>query len=86
MVPSSAIKSQADGSKYVEILENEQPVTKIVVTGESNDTMTEIISGLVEGESVITQKINSSNNTNSNSSSKNSNSNNSNMRMMMGPM
>ena len=56
MVPASAVKSQG-GSSYVQVLVNGAPQKKTVVTGVSNDTMTEIVSGLGEGEAVITQTI-----------------------------
>ena len=48
MVPNSAIKS----SSYVEALANGQPVREPVEIGLSNNTMTEIISGLNEGDKI----------------------------------
>lgn len=64
MVPNSAIKSQGDVS-YVEIFEkeiataqissSETPTQQIVETGLSNDTSTEIVSGLSEGQKVISR-------------------------------
>ncbi|MFH1956378.1 MAG: hypothetical protein ABIJ28_01910, partial [Patescibacteria group bacterium] len=41
-------------------LVNGQPQRKTVVTGSSNDTMIEIVSGVDEGEEIISQTINSS--------------------------
>jgi HlyD family secretion protein len=58
-VPNSAVK-QSGGSSYVQVLVNGSPVRKTVQTGLSNDTDTEIISGLSEGENVITQTITAS--------------------------
>lgn len=65
MVSSSAIKTKNGGS-YVEVLVNESSneapsgtEQKDIVTGVSNDTMTEIVSGLNEGENVVTQTISS---------------------------
>ena len=58
LVSSSAIKSQA-GVSYVEVLVNNLPERKTVEVGESNDTMTEIATGLNEGDVVITQTIKS---------------------------
>lgn len=52
MVPSSAVKNST-----VDILVNGAPVTKTVVAGDNNDTMTEIVSGINEGDDVVTQKI-----------------------------
>lgn len=59
LVPNSAIKQQNDGY-YVEIFagETESPRRRQVVqTGLSNDTETEIISGLNEGEIIVTRII-----------------------------
>jgi HlyD family secretion protein len=53
-LPNSAIKTQG-ASNYVEILDtgSVSPRKKVVGVGASSDTVTEIISGLKEGESVI---------------------------------
>jgi len=67
-VPNSAIKTQG-GSSYVEILnEGNSPKQVNVEIGIANNTDTEIVSGVREGDKVVTQTINSSN-TNTNSSS-----------------
>lgn len=58
LAPNSAIKFQND-EQYVEIMENNAPVFRSVEVGISNDTMTEIISGLQEGDEVVTQTTNS---------------------------
>jgi len=58
MVPNSAVKQQND-TAYVEITasENQTPQRQTVQVGLSNDTMTEIISGLNEGDRIVTQTI-----------------------------
>jgi len=57
LVSSSAIKQQDDVS-YVEIMtESGVPQQEVVTIGLSNDTMTEIVNGLKEGDSVVTQTI-----------------------------
>ncbi len=56
LVPSGAVKSQG-GTQYVQSLENGQPVSHQVEVGASNDTMTEIVSGLSEGDSIIARTI-----------------------------
>ncbi|MEF3692278.1 MAG: efflux RND transporter periplasmic adaptor subunit [Candidatus Moraniibacteriota bacterium] len=56
MVSSSAVKSGKNG-EYVEVLENGTPKRIKVETGDSNDISTEIISGVSEGEKVISQTI-----------------------------
>lgn len=60
-VPNSAVKTNNGGGSYVQTLDasgNPQQVT--VQIGISSDTDTEIISGLNEGDKVITQTINAS--------------------------
>ena len=62
-VPSTAVKSSTDGTKYVQILQNGQPVNVTVETGMSNDSYTEITSGLTEGQEVITATSTAGNST-----------------------
>lgn len=74
-VSSSAVKTDSNGGSYVQVLDdNGQPQAKAVEIGIVNDTDTEIISGLSEGDKVITQTITSEAKTtagsNSSSSSK----------------
>ncbi len=83
-VPSSAIKIQNDTS-YVQVLENSIPVKKKVTTRLTNDTMTEIVSGLEEGDQVVTQTISTSASSKTSSpSSTNLSNNRSGMPPMMG--
>ncbi len=56
-VPNSAIKTE-NNAQYVETLVDNAPQRKPVETGLSNDTVTEIVSGLEQGELIITQTIN----------------------------
>lgn len=56
-IASSAVKSQSDGTNYVQLMANGSPVNQTVTTGVSSDTATEIVSGLTEGQSVVTQTI-----------------------------
>lgn len=59
-VPNSAVKMQG-GNSYVEVLNSGQtPVQTSVETGVSNNTDTEITSGLNAGDKVVTQTINPS--------------------------
>jgi len=70
IVPSSAVKTSGT-NHYVQILQNGSPVQQTVEIGASNDTQTEITSGLTEGTSVVTQTITAgqtSTSTNTNSS------------------
>jgi len=56
VVANSAVKQQ-NGASYVQVLVNGMPQIKDVETGLVNDTDTEIISGISEGDLVITQTI-----------------------------
>ncbi|HLM83908.1 MAG TPA: efflux RND transporter periplasmic adaptor subunit [Candidatus Bathyarchaeia archaeon] len=71
MVPSSAVKSQR-GATYVEVLTGSTPEQKDVAVGASNSTDTEIVSGISEGDKVVTQTINPSSTSASTSSSNSS--------------
>jgi macrolide-specific efflux system membrane fusion protein len=62
VVPNSAVKSQG-GTSYVQILTNGQPVDQTVEVGISNDSYTQITSGLSAGEQVVTQTISTSSST-----------------------
>lgn len=61
LVPNSAVKQQ-NGVSFVEIYASasQTPQQREVAVGLSNDTMTEIVSGLNEGEKVVTQTITTS--------------------------
>jgi membrane fusion protein, macrolide-specific efflux system len=52
-VPNAAVKTSNDGSNYVQLLENNAPVDQTVTTGASDDSYTQIKSGLTEGQDVI---------------------------------
>jgi len=55
LVPSTAIQTASDGSTtYVQVQKNGQITDTTVVTGDTNDTQTEITSGLNEGDVVVT--------------------------------
>ncbi|MEI6587875.1 MAG: efflux RND transporter periplasmic adaptor subunit [Candidatus Moraniibacteriota bacterium] len=58
LVPGGAVKTQG-GSSYVEVLNDgsKTPVQKNVEIGLSNNTDTEIISGISSGDKVVTQTI-----------------------------
>ena len=90
LVKTSAIKTATDGSKYVMVMASGTPQNITVTTGDSNDTQTEITSGLNEGDTVVTQTITSSGSSStggsssSGSSSKSSSNNGPSGGMMMG--
>jgi len=56
-VSSSAVKTDSSGGQYVQVMKNGIPETVSVTIGISNDTDTEITSGLSEGDTVVTQTI-----------------------------
>lgn len=57
IIPASAVKVES-GKNYVEILKSGVAKRKTVEVGASNDTQTEILSGISVGDKVITQTIN----------------------------
>ncbi len=61
IVPSTAIQSE-NGQTTVQVLVNGQPESKAVETGMTSDTQTEIISGLSEGDTIVTAVIQSTKN------------------------
>lgn len=71
IVPSSAVKTQG-GNSYVQVLVNGTPQNKTIEVGVSNNTETEIVSGINEGDSVITQTVSSENSESAASSSSSS--------------
>lgn len=68
LVPSGAVQT-SNGESTVRVLKNNQVSLVTVETGESNDTQTEIISGISEGEIIIigTTSISGSSSTSRNS-------------------
>ncbi len=56
LVPNSAVKTSGN-QKYAQVLANGKPEQRNIETGLSNDNDTEVMSGLQEGEHVITQTI-----------------------------
>jgi RND family efflux transporter MFP subunit len=64
LVPNTAVKTQGN-IKYVQILVNGAPQQKIVTTGLSDDTNTEIVTGISEGDKVVTQTVTSGSTTGS---------------------
>ena len=59
LIPSTAIQTATDGSSYVQVQKNGQISNVTVVTGDSDDTQTEITSGLNEGDVVVTGTVSS---------------------------
>lgn len=58
LAPNSAVKTDANGGSYVQTLDAAgQPQNITVQIGLANDTDTEIISGLDEGDKIVTQTI-----------------------------
>jgi|YNPNPStandDraft_1061719.scaffolds.fasta_scaffold12251_2 HlyD family secretion protein len=55
LVPNRALARDKDG-KYVEVLRNGVPTRVYVTTGVSNDTVTEVVSGLEENQEVVTSR------------------------------
>ncbi len=60
IVPSAAVQT-ANGQSTVRILKNRQVTSVPVEVGTANDTQTEIVSGITEGDVVVTGVVNSAN-------------------------
>ncbi|HEX8923151.1 MAG TPA: efflux RND transporter periplasmic adaptor subunit [Patescibacteria group bacterium] len=60
MVPNTSVETDTSGSTSVRILKNNQITSVPVTVGASNDTDTEIVSGINEGETVVTAVVNPS--------------------------
>jgi HlyD family secretion protein len=57
LVPNSAVKTQ-NGNSYVQVLSGQTPQSVNVEVGLSDNTQTEIVSGINVGDNVVTQTIN----------------------------
>jgi len=57
MVPSSSVHQNTDGTSYVQVMKNNITTDITIEVGVSSDTQTEIISGVVEGDMVVTATI-----------------------------
>jgi multidrug efflux pump subunit AcrA (membrane-fusion protein) len=63
-VPNSAVKSN-DTSSYVLLMKDGNPSNQTVTVGIANDSYTEVVSGLNEGDTVVTQTVTASTGTSS---------------------
>jgi len=59
LAPNAAVKTEGN-TNYVEVMKNKVPEQQSVEIGLANDSYTEIISGLKEGDQVVTQTISAS--------------------------
>lgn len=57
LVPSAAVKTDTNGGSYVQLLVNGTPQQRTVEVGLTNDTSTEIVTGLAAGDRVVTQTV-----------------------------
>ncbi len=57
MVPTSSIQQNTDGSNYVQVMKNNIVSQVNVEVGMSSDTQSEIVSGVAEGDTVVTATI-----------------------------
>ena len=56
IIPNTAIK-QRDDTNYVEVVISGTSQQRMIQLGLTDDTNTEVISGLTEGETIITQTV-----------------------------
>lgn len=59
LVPVTSVQKQTDGTYIVRIMKNGKPIQTTVETGLSSDTQTEILSGVSEGDVVVTSSTSS---------------------------
>lgn len=57
LVPSTAVQAQ-NGQSTVQVMRKDQVISVSVEVGDSNDTQTEIISGISEGDTIVTGQTN----------------------------
>jgi HlyD family secretion protein len=59
LVPNGAVKTDTSGGKYVQVLSDPagQPEDVTVTVGASNDSQTQVVSGLKGGENVVVQTL-----------------------------
>jgi membrane fusion protein, macrolide-specific efflux system len=68
LVPSAAVQT-TNGESTVRIMKNGSVTSTVVELGDSNDTQTEIISGIKEGDTIVTGSTQTTSSNQSNSSS-----------------
>lgn len=66
LIPTTAIETANDGTTTVRTLKDDTVSTVTIIVGETNDSETEIISGLNEGEVVISSSLTNEANSNNN--------------------
>ena len=54
LVPNAAVQTSTNGGSTVRIMKNGKITTTDVTVGDSNDTQTEIVSGINQGDTVVT--------------------------------
>jgi len=77
LIPSTAIDTASDGTTTVRTIKNNATSTVTITIGETNDSQTEVVSGLSEGDTIISSSVSSDANSNNNSTSAFSSSSNS---------
>ena len=75
LIPSTAIEIAADGTSTVQLVKDGVTTPIVVTLGSTNDSQTEIVSGLNEGDEIITTSISNQAKYNNNQSSDFSSSN-----------
>ncbi|MFA6184627.1 MAG: efflux RND transporter periplasmic adaptor subunit [Candidatus Shapirobacteria bacterium] len=75
IIPSTAIDTATDGTTTVRIMKNNVISTINITIGETNDSETEVTSGLNEGETIISSSISNDSKSNNNNTSAFSSSN-----------
>jgi len=67
IIPSSAIKTR-NGKNYVQVMNGQIPEDRQIEIGITNNTRTEIVSGVNEGDNIVTRAVDSHKSSNANDS------------------
>ena len=69
LIPSTAIDTASDGTSTVQVIKDGVTAIVTVTIGDTNDSQTEIVSGLNEGDTIISSSINTQTKSNNNTTS-----------------
>ena len=69
LVPSTAIETASDGTSTVQVIKDGITSTVTTTIGDTNDSQTEVVSGLNEGDTIISSSISNQTKSNNNTTS-----------------
>lgn len=69
LIPSTAIETASDGTSTVQVIDDGITSTVTITIGNTNDSQTEVVSGLSEGDTIISSSISNETKSNNNTTS-----------------